>query len=55
MTKTYTPEQVVRIVNLRQLRIDLLQGGGKMSTNNTKLKNVQDELWTLTQNPAFKR
>jgi hypothetical protein len=55
MTKTYTPEQVVRIVHLRQLRIDLLKGGGKMSNKNTRLKNVQDELWTLTQNPAFKR
>jgi hypothetical protein len=54
MTNTYTPEQVLRIVHLRQLRIQLLQKGSSISTNNTKLKNVQDELWTLTKNNAFK-
>ena len=54
MNNTYTPEQVLRIVHLRQLRIDLLRGDRKMSKSNSKLKNVQEELWTLTKNPAFK-
>lgn len=54
MNNTYTPEQVQRIVYLRELRISLLRGEVKITDKTKKLKNVQNELWTLTQNPAFK-
>lgn len=50
--RTYTEQEVARIVKLRQLRHELLRD--EKVTNPKKLKTVSGELWQLTQNPAYR-
>jgi hypothetical protein len=58
MTDIYTPEQVKRIVYLRELRITLLRNQAEkraeVHDNSRKLRNVQNELFILTRNYIYK-
>jgi hypothetical protein len=52
--RTYTEQEVERIVHLRNLRYRLLSDQNPKSTNHKRLKNIKGELWQITKNPAYK-
>jgi hypothetical protein len=50
--KTYTAEQVERIVKLRTLRIQMLRGDVKYSPS--RMRSISGELYQLTNNSIYR-